>query len=86
MPKRLMDLTYDYCLKVFNSEDLLEAGIFDTTGPEYCTLSYCWGDTPHSCILADIFDVFLHLPLASVPKTFQDAVQVARQPVSSIFG
>ncbi|KAM5355145.1 hypothetical protein ACJ41O_001791 [Fusarium nematophilum] len=78
LPKRLIDLSHGDYLKVLNSADVFGHGSFDSMLPEYCTLSYRWGDTPHSCVLQRPFEGFLEINLNSVPQTFQDAVHVAR--------
>ncbi|KAK7180535.1 heterokaryon incompatibility protein [Paraphaeosphaeria sporulosa] len=49
------------------------------TGHEYLTLSYCWGRTGNLCTTAETYETFCtYIPWAKLPKTFQDAIQIAR--------
>ena len=46
---------------------------------EYAALSYCWGKSPPFITLASSIKEYLEgIELSSMPKTFQDAVQVTR--------
>jgi hypothetical protein len=48
-------------------------------GVQYLTLSYCWGKTGTLCTTAETFGTFrTSIPWERLPKTFQDAIQIAR--------
>ncbi|CAM1504626.1 Fc.00g022170.m01.CDS01 [Cosmosporella sp. VM-42] len=79
LPKRLIDLRQENTLLVFNCEDRIRTGALYPDSVKYCTLSYRWGDTPHSCVLTEPFDHSLPVIVRSMPQTFQDAVKVARR-------
>ncbi|KAF7558503.1 hypothetical protein G7046_g5651 [Stylonectria norvegica] len=79
LPKRLLDLGDVQNLQVFNCTDRINAGKISPTNLKYCTLSYRWGDTPHSCILTKPLKGELVISLEFMPQTFQDAVKVTRR-------
>lgn len=78
-PKRLIDLSHPHHLKVFNCKDRIREGSMRLSSLRYCTLSYCWGDAAHSCILKEPFENTLAIDLKDVPQTFLDGVTVAKR-------
>lgn len=75
----LIDLIHGGIIKVINSQDMLRTEICSNEDVRYCTLSYRWGETSHSCVLTKPFDTTLEFTLDSIPETFQDAVKVTRE-------
>lgn len=48
--------------------------------PQYATLSYCWGHQPFTMLTVGTMSSFLKgLAISSLPKVFQDAIDVARE-------
>lgn len=78
-PKRLIDISQPDTLEVFNCKDRIREGSMRPSNLKYCTLSYCWGDAAHSCILTQPFENTLVIDLKDVPQTFLDAVTVAKR-------
>ena len=80
LPKRLLDLTHGESVFVIDCAEWVESGLAASEDlQEYCTLSYRWGDTSHSCVLTGTFDLMLELSLSDMPQTFKDAVAVTRR-------
>lgn len=51
----------------------------DLESPDYLTLSYRWARDPTVLLLGSTVDTFRHgAPIANLPKTFRDAIEVAR--------
>ncbi|CAH0046262.1 unnamed protein product [Clonostachys solani] len=70
-PRRLIRISDD-------SVRLVEAESWEET-PEYATLSYSWGSVPFTKLTKETFSLYLHkIPFESLPKTFQDAIRLAR--------
>lgn len=78
LPKRLIDLRGENILTVFNCKDRIEWRTPHYTYVKYCTLSYRWGDAAHSCVLLEPFNGDFEISIDTLPKTFRDAVTVAR--------
>lgn len=48
--------------------------------PSYATLSYCWGAEDFTMLTSDTLQSFLaEIPTQELPKTFQDAIEIARE-------
>ncbi len=76
LPSRLLDVQplKDSCLvQLTSSTDL-------SVNKRYITLSYCWGDTlPMSLTQATHGALYHGVPIADLPRTFQDAVAIVRR-------
>ncbi|CAH0019322.1 unnamed protein product [Clonostachys rhizophaga] len=58
---------------------LVESDSWDET-PEYATLSYSWGSVPFTKLTKETFSSFLReIPFEILPKTFHDAIRLARE-------
>lgn len=80
LPKRLLDLTHGESVVVIDCAEWVVNGMADFEDLlEYCTLSYRWGDTAHTCVLTSAFEFMLEIPVVSMPHTFRDAITVARK-------
>lgn len=79
LPKRLIDLSGEDTLHVFECQDRVDMGTLSRHGTRYCTLSYRWGDAAHSSVLTESFTGDFAVSLNSLPQTFQDAVTVTRK-------
>ncbi|KAF8862041.1 HET-domain-containing protein, partial [Acephala macrosclerotiorum] len=72
MPTRLIFLGDTYIKLCLSSE-------LDST-PKYATLSHCWGSLPFMTLTTTNYEAFQHsIPLENIPKTFLDAMFVARE-------
>ncbi|CAH0025265.1 unnamed protein product [Clonostachys rhizophaga] len=62
-----------------NIVKLVETELWDEM-PQYATLSYCWGRIPFVKLTKETLPTFLNeITFESLPKTFQDAIEVARR-------
>jgi Heterokaryon incompatibility protein (HET) len=80
LPKRLIDVTGVDSVQIIHCEAWLSAGLARVNDLErYCTLSYQWGVPAHDCVLAETFPQTLVLEVHTMPRTFRDAIVVARR-------
>uniref|UniRef100_A0A8H7NPK3 Heterokaryon incompatibility domain-containing protein n=1 Tax=Bionectria ochroleuca TaxID=29856 RepID=A0A8H7NPK3_BIOOC len=71
-PRRLIRISDD-------AVRLVESDSWDET-PEYATLSYSWGSVPFTKLTRETFSSFLReIPFEILPKTFHDAIRLARE-------
>jgi len=79
LPRRLLDMSYAEDIVTIDVQAWLAAGRATIEElSNYCTLSYRWGNGPPACMLSTCFLGERVIPLASMPKTFKDAIFVAR--------
>ena len=79
LPRRLLDLSRGSDVLVID----VEAWISDGTSSvaelsQYCTLSYRWGATSHSCVLRAPFARETSFDIEIMPQTFKDGIEVTR--------
>ena len=79
LPRRLLDLSHDNIILTLDTQDWIaksRATVDELS--RYCTLSYRWGKQPPACMLSTQLTADRVLFLVSMPRTFQDAIVVAR--------
>ncbi|KAK4207714.1 heterokaryon incompatibility protein-domain-containing protein [Rhypophila decipiens] len=83
VPTRVIDITRDpvYVLKTTSHPEFPTGS--QNLLPAYATLSHCWGKHPMlmltSSTLAEFTDPSVGIAWAKLPRTFQQAIQVARE-------
>ncbi|KAH7394113.1 heterokaryon incompatibility protein-domain-containing protein [Phaeosphaeria sp. MPI-PUGE-AT-0046c] len=79
LPRRLLDLSHGPNIVIADVYEWVALGLSSLAElSEYCTLSYQWGNAPHSCVLSHSFDTLFEVALGSMPQTFKDAITIAR--------
>ena len=79
LPRRLLDLSHDDVVLTLTTEAWItenRATVDELS--HYCTLSYRWGKGPPSCMLRRQFTEERIISIGSMPRTFQEAIMVAR--------
>lgn len=79
LPSRLLDLSHGDCILTLNVKTWIDTGRATVNQlSDYCTLTYRWGKGPPDCMLRTEFTGERESSLESLPRTFKDAIIIAR--------
>ena len=79
LPRRLLDLSKGSDILVIDVWAYVDDGTLTPTElSQYCTLSYRWGVTAHSCILKAPFTRQISFDIENMPQTFRDGIEATR--------
>jgi hypothetical protein len=79
LPHRLLDLSHGNCVLTLDVKTWINMGRATVDQlSDYCTLTYRWGKGPPDCMLRTEFIGERVSSLKSLPRTFKDAIIIAR--------
>jgi hypothetical protein len=79
LPCRLLDLSHGGCILTLDVQTWINTGRATVDQlSDYCTLTYRWGKGPPDCMLRTEFTRERESSLESLPRTFKDAIIIAR--------